>query len=69
VRRRTVNLRRPADLLANDITSRGRGEMGKMVRLAGLSAVLAAALVLATGERDIRPAAGTLRPSLLVTID
>ncbi|MDB5558345.1 MAG: hypothetical protein JWQ36_1279 [Enterovirga sp.] len=43
--------------------------MGKMVRLAGLSAVLAAALVLATGERDIRPAAGTLRPSLLVTID
>ena len=39
--------------------------MYEMVRLAGVSAVLAAAFVLATGERSARPGP-ELRPSLMV---
>ena len=42
--------------------------MFDMFRLAGVSAVLAAALVLATGERPAQ-SGYDLRPSLLVTID
>jgi hypothetical protein len=46
-------------------TSRGRGTMYEMVRLAGVSAVLAAVFVLATGERSMQPGP-ELRPSLVV---
>jgi hypothetical protein len=52
-------------MVRTEATDRGRRTMYEMVRLAGVSAVLAAALVVATGGSD----AGTdlrLRPGLVV---
>jgi hypothetical protein len=68
VRERTVELRDPADCLLNDNNESQERRMFHVVRLAGLSAVLAAAFVLATG---MPPATvqSDLRPTLVVAFE